>query len=253
MSPDISKRKNPLGIEPVGALLRRFAVPSIVAMLVSSLYNIVDQFFIGRGVGPLGNAATSICFPLTISCISIALLLGIGGASAFNLDMGAGNEDTAGYFIGNAASVMLIGGVILAAVSLLFTRPLLLFFGSPDDVLPYAMTYLRVCAFGFPALILSAGGAHLIRADGSPNITMLINLSGAIVNTVLDRHRPPRREAAPVAHALHLVDERDRGIARQQEIGVHRMSRQDSRSSAGPDHVTLQALITWLIKSRSRD
>ena len=186
MSPDISKRKNPLGTDPVGALLRRFAVPSIVAMLVSSLYNIVDQFFIGRGVGPLGNAATSISYPLTISCISIALLLGIGGASAFNLDMGAGNEDTAGYYIGNAASVMLIGGAILAAVSLLFTRPLLLFFGSPADVLDYAMTYMRVCAFGFPALILSAGGAHLIRADGSPNITMLINLSGAIVNTILD-------------------------------------------------------------------
>ena len=178
--------RNPLGTEPIGGLLRRFAVPSIVAMLVSSLYNIVDQFFIGRSVGELGNAATNITFPLTTCCISIALLLGIGGAAAFNLDMGAGKRDSAGHYIGNAASVMLLGGAVLAAVVLVFARPLLRFFGSPDEVLGYALTYARVCAFGFPALILSAGGAHLVRADGSPNMTMLINLSGAVVNTILD-------------------------------------------------------------------
>ena len=77
--------KNPLGEEEVGKLLGQFAVPSIIAMLVSSLYNIVDQFFIGRNVGELGNAATNISFPLSISCVAIALLFGIGGASAFNI------------------------------------------------------------------------------------------------------------------------------------------------------------------------
>ena len=80
---------NPLGTEPVQKLLRQFAVPSIIAMLVSALYNIVDQFFIGRSVGELGNAATNISFPLSISCIAIALLFGIGGASA---DHGTGRE-----------------------------------------------------------------------------------------------------------------------------------------------------------------
>ena len=182
----ITERKNPLGVLPVGTLLRRFAIPSIVAMLVNSLYNIVDQFFIGHGVGALGNAATSISFPLTICCLSIALLLGIGGASAFNLEMGAGNDKTAGYYIGNAASVMLIGGAAVTAVALLFSRRLLILFGSPADVLDYALVYMRTCALGYPAAVLAAGGAHLVRADGSPNMTMLINLAGAITNTVLD-------------------------------------------------------------------
>ena len=84
--------ENPLGTQPVKKLLMQFAIPSIVAMLVSSLYNIVDQFFIGRNVGELGNAATNISFPLSISCIAIALLFGIGGASAFNLAMGKGKS-----------------------------------------------------------------------------------------------------------------------------------------------------------------
>ena len=81
---------NPLGREDTGKLLWQFAVPSIIAMLVSSLYNIVDQFFIGQSVGELGNAATNISFPLSISCVAIALLFGIGGASAFNICMGEG-------------------------------------------------------------------------------------------------------------------------------------------------------------------
>ena len=81
---------NPLGTQKVSSLLHRFALPSIVAMLVSSLYNIVDQFFIGHSVGELGNAATNISFPLSISCVAIALLFGIGGSSAFNISMGLG-------------------------------------------------------------------------------------------------------------------------------------------------------------------
>ena len=81
-------KNNPLGTEPIGTLLARFAIPSIIAMLVSSLYNIVDQFFIGRSVGMLGNAATNVAFPLTITCTAISLLCGIGGAANFNLSMG---------------------------------------------------------------------------------------------------------------------------------------------------------------------
>ena len=112
--------ENPLGTQPVKKLLMQFAIPSIVAMLVSSLYNIVDQFFIGRNVGELGNAATNISFPLSISCIAIALLFGIGGASAFNLAMGKGEKEKAVYYIGNSA-VMLFGcGVILTTITLLF-------------------------------------------------------------------------------------------------------------------------------------
>lgn len=177
---------NPLGYVPENKLLRQFAIPSIIAMLVSSLYNIVDQFFIGNAVGELGNAATNIAFPLNTSCVAIALLMGIGGASTFNLAMGRGDSKGAGKYIGNSATVMLVLGVVLSAVTLLFLAPFLRFFGSPEEVLPYAMEYTRITALGFPFLILSTGGGHLVRADGSPKMTMAINIVGAVVNTVLD-------------------------------------------------------------------
>ena len=102
---------NPLGYVPENKLLRQFAIPSIIAMLVSSLYNIVDQFFIGNAVGELGNAATNIAFPLNTSCVAIALLMGIGGASTFNLAMGRGDSKGAGKYIGKSATVMPLLGV----------------------------------------------------------------------------------------------------------------------------------------------
>ena len=98
--------KNPLDYKSEKRLLFQFAVPSIIAMLVGSLYNIVDQFFIGHSVGELGNAATNISFPLSISCVAIALLFGIGGASAFNISMGAGEKKKAVYYLGNSAIML---------------------------------------------------------------------------------------------------------------------------------------------------
>ena len=177
---------NPLGVEPVGKLLKKFAIPSIIAMLVGSLYNMVDQLFIGNFVGPLGNGATNIQFPLSILNVSIALLCGIGAASTFNLALGRGETKKAGYYIGNAVSIMIIGGLILAIIVELFLEPILIACGATENILPYAVEYTRICAIGFPFFILSAGGSHLVRADGSPNMTMAINLVGAIVNTILD-------------------------------------------------------------------
>lgn len=145
-----TKKENPLGTEPVGKLLRKFAVPSIISMLVMSLYNIVDQIFIGQTVGTLGNAATNVAFPLTTLCLATALAFGIGGASGFNLNLGAGNKDKAPYFIGNALSMMAIIGIVLAVIASTAMKPLLLFFGSTDKVLPYAMEYTRFIALGFP-------------------------------------------------------------------------------------------------------
>ena len=177
---------NPLGTEPVGKLLRQFAIPSIIAMLVGSLYNMVDQLFIGNFVGPLGNGATNIQFPLSILNVSIALLCGIGAASTFNLAMGRGETEKAGYYIGNAVSIMIIGGLALTVITELFLEPILIGCGATDNILPYAVEYSKVCALGYPLFILSAGGAHIVRADGSPNMTMAINMTGAIINTVLD-------------------------------------------------------------------
>lgn len=178
--------RNPLGTEPVGALLRKFAIPSIVAMLVSALYNIVDQFFIGQSIGELGNAATNVAFPLSTSCTAISLLLGIGAASAFNLSMGRGEKDKALYYVGNAAVLLFGLGVALCVGTEVFLEPLLVFFGSPENVLGYAKEYVRIVALGFPFLILANGGAHLVRADGSPRYSMMCNLTGAIINTILD-------------------------------------------------------------------
>ncbi len=181
-----TKKVNPLGEERINKLLRQFAIPSIIAMLVGSLYNIVDQFFIGQRVGELGNAATNIAFPLSTSCLALALLIGIGGSSAFNLAMGSGDKDRAVHLLGNAIVMLAVCGLALSIITLVFLRPLLVFFGSPDDVLPYAMEYTRVTAIGFPFLLLSTGGGHLIRSDGRPRMTMACNLTGAIINTVLD-------------------------------------------------------------------
>ena len=164
----------------------KFAVPSIIAMLVGALYNIVDQLFIGHAVGPLGNAATNIAFPFSTSCLSLALLFGIGGASCFNLSMGRGEREKAPYFVGNAAVMMVICGVVLLTVTKLFLTPLLVLFGSPAEVLPLAEEYVGITAWGFPFMILTTGGGHLIRADGSPRMTMFCNLLGAVINTVLD-------------------------------------------------------------------
>lgn len=179
-------KRNMLGTAPVNKLLIKFAIPSIIAMLVSALYNIVDQFFIGRSIGTLGNAATNIVFPLSTSCVALSLLLGIGGASTFNLAMGAGKKEDGAYYIGNAATLLITTGIILCIIVQMFTRPLLLFFGAPDDVMPYAVPYTYITSFGFPFLIFATGGGHLIRADGSPKYAMMCNLTGAAINTILD-------------------------------------------------------------------
>lgn len=179
-------KENPLGYKPINQLLKQFAVPSMIAMLVSALYNIVDQFFIGRYVGELGNAATNIAFPLTTSCTAIALLCGIGGASAFNLAMGSGRREDAAHYIGNAITTMLSLGVILCVTVQLCLTPMLEFFGSPVKVLPFAEEYTSITALGFPFLIIGTGGGHLMRADGSPKMTMICNITGAVINTVLD-------------------------------------------------------------------
>lgn len=178
--------ENPLGSEPVSSLLRRFAIPSVIAMLVSALYNMVDQLFIGHSIGVLGNAATNVAFPLSMVCTSIGLLCGIGGAANFNLCMGRREPEHAKSYVGSAISMLAILGVILCVAVQLFLHPMMLLFGATPDVIDYACTYTRITSIGFPFLIVTIGGSNLIRADGSPKFSMLCNLVGAIVNTILD-------------------------------------------------------------------
>lgn len=175
-----------LGSLPIRPLFFKFAVPSIVAMLVSAAYNIVDQFFIGQRIGILGNAATNVAFPMANACTAIALLLGIGASAAFNLSMGRGEHKKAGHFVGGAIALLMGGGVLLMTLTLVFLRPLIAVLGASGDVVSYAETYIGITAIGFPFLVFSIGSAHLIRADGRPTMSMMCNILGAVVNTVLD-------------------------------------------------------------------
>ncbi len=180
------QHENPLGVEPINHLMARFAIPSIIAMLVSALYNMVDQFFIGHSVGMQGNAATNVAFPLTITCTAVSLLFGIGGAANFNLSMGRKKPEEAKHFIGNAIFLMLSFGITLCLLVFLFLDPLLKLFGATSDILTYSRTYTSITAFGFPFVILATGGSHLVRADGSPNFSMACTLIGCLINLVLD-------------------------------------------------------------------
>lgn len=180
------KKESPLATEPLGKLIVKFAIPAIISMLVNSLYNIVDQIFIGQGVGMLGNAATNIAFPVTIICTAAALLLGVGSASNFNLESGAGNVERAVRIAATGLTMLFVCGVVIAAIVLLFLEPLLYLFGVTTDVFPYAWDYMGITAWGIPFTILTSGGSHLIRADKSPTYSMVCVLTGAIINTFLD-------------------------------------------------------------------
>ena len=155
-------------------------------MIVSSLYNIVDQIFIGQGVGYLGNAATNVAYPLTTICLAIALLIGIGGSSRFSLRLGAGRKIKQQRLHGTAISMMFVFGIIYAILIELFLGILLKAFGATTDVMPYAVSYTRITAVGMPLLVVINGMSNLARADGSPKYSMTCMLVGAIVNTILD-------------------------------------------------------------------
>ena len=181
-----SVQDNPLAFESTGRLIAKYSVPSVIAMLVSSLYNIVDQIFIGQGVGMLGNAATNVAFPFVNVCIALSLLIGIGGASNFNLNMGRGKNEKAKSFAGTSISLLILSGLALSIFSLLFLKPILIAFGSTKQVFPYALTYTRITALGFPFLIATNGFCNLIRSDGSPRYSMVVIVTGAVINTCLD-------------------------------------------------------------------
>jgi len=178
--------KNPLGTESINSLLPRFIIPCVIAMLVNALYNIVDQIFIGQDLGPIGNAATNVCFPLTTLALALSLLLGHGTASKQNLELGAENQEAAERTVGNMLTLAAIIGSFILVIFLLFLEPLLLFFGATKESLPYAMTYASIIRWGLPFAIASTALNSCIRADGSATYAMVNMLIGAVINTILD-------------------------------------------------------------------
>lgn len=159
--------ENPLGYEKIPKLLKNFTVPSIVASLVGSIYNIVDQIFIGQGVGYLGNAATNVAYPFSTICLAIALLVGIGSASRVSLCLGCKEPKAAAKAAGNGIVLMGIFGIIYLLVGETFLSLLLKAFGATTDVFPYAKQYASITLIGMPFLIVTNGMSNLIRADGS--------------------------------------------------------------------------------------
>lgn len=177
---------NPLGYGQIPRLLRQFAVPSIVAMVVSSLYNIVDQIFIGQGVGYLGNAATNVAFPITTICLALTLLIGVGGAANFSLELGRKHEKAASQTVGTVIWVAAFFGICLSVVVETCMRPMLFAFGATKTVMPYATSYVRITGLGLPFLLFTNALSNLIRADGSPRYVMFFMVTGAVLNTILD-------------------------------------------------------------------
>ncbi len=178
--------ENPLGTKPLGGLLFSLAVPAIIANVVNALYNIVDQIFIGHGIGKLGNAATSVAFPLTTICMAIGLMIGLGASSGFNLELGRKNEDKARRIAGSAAGTLVICGILICIVVRIFLKPMLTVFGATDNIMPFAMEYTGITSLGIPFLLFSTGTNPLVRADRSPKYSMVAIVTGAVLNTILD-------------------------------------------------------------------
>lgn len=177
---------NPLGTLPVKGLIWKFAVPGIISQLVNSFHNIVDQMFVGRGIGDLGIAATNIVFPLSAIITALSALIGMGAVSRFSIYLGENEKDQASDVFGNAITLLVFFGVLISLITSIFLEPMLYLFGSTDAMIPYAAPYARIICLGIPFGIFSTGMSYFIRADGNPTYSSFVLLSGAVFNMVFD-------------------------------------------------------------------
>lgn len=182
----LETEENILGTEKIGKLIRKFSIPCIISMLVNSLYNIVDQIFIGWGVGYLGNGATNVVFPLTVICLAFALMLGDGSSAYLSLKLGEKKKDEAAKGVGNGILLSIIISILFCAITLIFLPQLLNLFGCTDALRDYALKYGRIIAIGLPFMMIGTILNSIIRADGSPKYSMMSMVSGAVLNVVLD-------------------------------------------------------------------
>ncbi len=177
---------NPLGTERIGKLMARFAVPSIIALVVNSLYNMVDQIFIGNGVGYLGNAATNVILPLMTVVLAVGLMFGDGCAAFMGLSMGKGKNDRAANGVGNAIVLTIAFGVIFTILCEILLEPLCWVFGATEKSISYCIEYGRPIILGFTFLSIDMAFTSIIRADGRANISLIGMLIGCITNVILD-------------------------------------------------------------------
>ncbi|HRX57404.1 MAG TPA: MATE family efflux transporter [Eubacteriales bacterium] len=179
-------RENPLATAPVGGLIAKYAIPCVISLVVNGLYNIVDQIFIGNGVGYLGNSATNVVFPLTVLCVALGVLFGDGAATYLSLKLGEGKAEDAKKGVTTGILLSVAVSAVLLAVTAVFLRPIIYLFGCTATVEPYALGYGSIVMAGFPFVLISTTLNSVIRADGSPRLAMISLVSGAVFNTVMD-------------------------------------------------------------------
>ena len=179
-------KKVDLGKENINKLLISFAIPCVISMLINSVYNIVDQIFIGKGVGTLGNAATNVIFPLVIIFNAVAGLIGNGAAANLSLKLGEGKKEEGGKIVGSAVTVSIIFSIVLSIIAYFFLPKLVYMFGCTKNVYQYAIDYGRIIILGAPFMMIYSALSQLIRADGSPKYSMVLLVVGAILNIILD-------------------------------------------------------------------
>lgn len=182
----MEKEENILGTEKIGKLIKKFSIPCIISLLVNSLYNIVDQIFIGWGVGYLGNGATNVVFPLVIVCLAFALMFGDGSSAYLSLKLGEKKKEEASKGVANGILLSAIVAVLLGAITLIFLPQLLNIFGCTDNLREYALNYGYIIAIGLPFMMIGTTLNSIIRADGNPKYAMTSMVLGAVLNIILD-------------------------------------------------------------------
>lgn len=179
-----------LETEPIGALMKKYAVPCIISLLVAALYNIVDQIFIANAsyLGSYGNAANTVVYPLTVVALSIAVMIGDGCCAFVSISLGAGKKDDAHRSIGSAVVLCVISSIILTAIYLIFHNQILTMFGGRvnEETFYHAKEYFFWITLGVPFYMFGQAMNPIIRSDGSPKFAMTATLSGAITNIILD-------------------------------------------------------------------
>lgn len=178
--------ENILGTEKIGKLIRKFSIPCIISLLVNSLYNMVDQIFIGWGVGYLGNGATNVVFPLNMICLAFALMIGDGASAFLSLKLGEKKKEEAGKGVTNAIALVVLVSLIFLVSVLAFLPQLLNIFGCTDALREYAIGYGRIIAIGLPFMMIGTTLNSIIRADGTPKYSMISMVLGAVLNIILD-------------------------------------------------------------------
>ena len=182
----MGNEENILGTERIGKLIRKFSIPCIISLVVNALYNIVDQIFIGWGVGYLGNGATNVVFPLTVICLAFALMLGDGSAAYLSLKLGENKKEEASKGVSNGVSLAVLISIIFCIITLAFLPQLLNIFGSTEVLQSYALDYGYIICMGLPFMMIGTTLNSIIRADGNPKYAMTSMLLGAILNVILD-------------------------------------------------------------------